>query len=131
MLPMETFNIVVLSLSGLLIFIVGAMRLSHPIYTYGKAPGITLDDEVNLLSELRGLGAVMMGAGAIVLAGPWVPQLTPSSFVVGSLIFVGFALARILGIAVDGKPNNIVMKGLVTEVVFGCAHLFGVFSAFG
>ena len=88
---METFNIVVLALSGSLLFLVaGVLRLIDPIKNYSKNSGITLENDVNLLSEVRGMSALMMLGGIIVLLGIFIPELTLTSFIVAILIFFGY-----------------------------------------
>jgi hypothetical protein len=121
---MEIFKIITLSLSGLLLLFVGAMRLSNPIKTYLKNSGIKLEKEVNLLNEMRGVSSVMMCGGIIILLGIFIPQLTFASFVVAALILLGFAIGRLLSIRLDGKPNKLIVQGLISEIVLGAANIF-------
>ena len=121
---MEIFKIVVLSLSALLLIFVGSMRLMNPIKTYLKNSGIQLSNDVNLLNEMRGVSAVMLCSGIIILLGTFIPKLTLSSFLVGSLIFIGFAIGRMLSISMDGKPNQQINQGLMFELVLGAANVF-------
>jgi hypothetical protein len=121
---MEIFKIITLSLSGLLLFFVGTMRLSNPIKTYLKNSGIKLEKEVNLLNEMRGVSSVMMCGGIIILLGIFIPQLTFASFVVAALFLLGFAIGRLLSIRLDGKPNKLIVQGLISEIVLGAANIF-------
>ncbi|MCE7995675.1 MAG: DUF4345 domain-containing protein [Roseivirga sp.] len=121
---METLKIITLSLSGLLLLVVGAMRLSNPIKTYLKNSGIKLEKDVDLLNEMRGISGVMLLGGIIILLGTIIPELTTSSLMVASLLFLGFAIGRILGMVKDGKPNKLLIQGLVFELVFGSASTF-------
>ena len=123
---MEIFKIVVLSLSGLMLLFVGVMRLSNPIKTYAKNSGIKLENDVNLLNEMRGVSAVMLFGGIIILLGTIIPTLTITSFIVATLIFIGFAIGRALSIGVDGKPNKQIIQGLIFELVFGTLNIFGL-----
>ncbi|MEX0288053.1 MAG: DUF4345 domain-containing protein [Flavobacteriaceae bacterium] len=125
---METVKIVILSLSGLMLLFVGIMRLSNPIKTYLKNSGITLAKDTDLLNEIRGVSALMLLGGIIVLLGIIISELTLSSFVIGALIFLGFFLGRLLSISVDGKPNVKILQGILFELVLGAANLFGVLS---
>jgi hypothetical protein len=127
---MEIFKIVILSLSGLLLLFVGAMRLSNPIKTYLKNSGIKLEKDVNLLNEMRGVSAVMLFGGIIVLLGTIIPKLTIASFVVAILILLGFAIGRILSIGIDGKPNKLIVQGLISELVLGAANIFCLVNVF-
>ncbi len=126
---MGVIKIVILSLSSLLLLYVGAMRLSNPIKTYLGNSGITLPNEVNLLNEMRGLSSVMLCGGIIILLGTIIPSLTLTSFAVSALIFLGFALGRFVGMAVDGKPNKKIIQGIWFEIVLGIANVFGLVNA--
>lgn len=122
---MEIFNIVVLSISGLLLFFVaGVLRISNPVKTYLKNSGIKLENEVNTLNEARGMSGVMLIGGLIVLLGTIMPELRLTSFVVAILIFGGYAIGRSLSFVVDGKPNKLIIQGLISEIVLGAANVF-------
>ena len=121
---MEIFKIVTLSISGLLLLTVGTLRLINPIKNYLKNSGIKLEKEVNLLNEVRGVSSVMMCGGIIILLGTIIPKLTITSFVVATLIFLGFAIGRLLSIGLDGKPNKLIVQGLISELVLGAANIF-------
>ena len=121
---MEIVKIVVLSLSSLLLTFVGLMRLSNPIKTYLKNSGITLANDANLLNEMRGVSSVMLLGGILTALGILIPSLTFSSFLIACLIFLGFALGRLISTAVDGKPNKQLISGVVFELVLGGANLF-------
>ena len=121
---MEIFKIVILSVSGLLLLFVGAMRLSNPIKTYLKNSGIKLENDVDLLNEMRGVRAVMLMGGILILLGTFIAQFTFTSFVVAVLILLGFAIGRLLSIGLDGKPNKLIVQGLISELVLGAANIF-------
>jgi hypothetical protein len=121
---MEIISIVTLSISGLLLLYGGTSRISNPIKIYLKNSGIKLENEVNVLSEARGVSSVMLFSGIIMLLGTIVPELTITSFVVATLILLGFAFGRSLSIALDGKPNKLLIQGLITEIVLGAANIF-------
>lgn len=123
---MEILKIVILSLSSLMLIFVGAMRLSNPIKTYLKNSGIKLENDVNLLNEMRGVSAVMLCGGILVSLGIIIPGLTLTSFVVASLIFLGFAIGRLVSTVVDGKPNKQLIQGIFFELVLGAANIFGL-----
>ena len=127
---MEIFKIVTLSISGLLLFMVGLFRLSQPLKTFLKNSGIELNNDVNLLNEIRGLSALMMFGGLTIMLGTIWADMRMSSFVVASLIFLGFALGRITSMSLDGKPNKLLVQGLVSELVLGLANLICLVSAY-
>lgn len=121
---MEIVDIITLSLSSLLLIFVSLMRISNPIKNYLKNSGIQLENDADLLNELRGVSFVMLCGGIISLLGIFISSISPSSFLIGSLIFIGFAIGRIVSIAIDGMPNKQIIQGIVFEIVFGLANLF-------
>jgi hypothetical protein len=125
---MEIFKIVILSVSGLLLFVVGTMRLVNPIKQYLKGSGIALNQDVSLLNEVRGVSAVMLLGGLIMLSGTIVPELSFTSHIVATLLFIGFAIGRTVSYNVDGKPNKLIVQGLVSEIVLGGLNVFCVIS---
>lgn len=125
---MEILKIVMLSISGLLLLTVGTLRLVNPIKNYLKKSGIKLEKEVNLLNEVRGVSSVMMCGGIIILLGTIIPKITTASFVVAILIFLGFAIGRLISMRLDGKPNKLIIQGLISELVLGFFNLFCLFN---
>jgi hypothetical protein len=121
---MEIIIIVTLSISGLLLLTAGTLRISNPIKNYSKNSGIKIENEVNLLNEVRGVSSVMLFGGIIILLGTIIPALTITSFVVAILILLGFAIGRLLSIGLDGKPNKLIVQGLISELVLGAANIF-------
>ncbi len=121
---MEIFTIIVLSLSGLLLTMVGLFRLTKPISTYLNNSGITIPNDVNMLNEIRGVSAVMLSSGIVILLGIFINQIRAYSLVVAILIFIGFAIGRIFSALLDGKPNKQIIQGLIFEIVFGGLNIF-------
>jgi hypothetical protein len=122
----EVFETGVLFLSGLMLLSVGVLRLSNPIGNYAKNSGIKLENEVNLLNEVRGTSSLMLFGGATILSGIAIPQLTFASFVVATLMFLGFAFGRLLSVRLDGRPNKLIIRGLIVELAFGSLNTFGL-----
>lgn len=100
------------------------MRLGNPIKNYKKNSGISLDNDVDLLNEMKGVGSVMMFGGIIAFLGTFVAVLTMSSHLAIALIFLGFAFGRFVGISSDGKPNKQIIQGLMFELVLGGLNAF-------
>ena len=121
---MEMFTIIILSLSGLLLTLVGLLRLTKPVNTYLKNSGITIPNDVNLLNEIRGVSAVMLSSGIIILLGTFINQIRIFSLVIAILVFIGFGIGRIISVMVDGKPNKQIIQGLIFEFVFGALNIF-------
>ncbi len=126
---MEIINIVLLSLSGLLLTYAGTMRLIKPLKSlclknYFDNPSIKLEGEVDIYNEMRGAGTSIAFGGIIILLGIIVTQLMLASFVVAIVIFLGHALGRLVSLRLDGKPNQQIAQGLISELVLGAANAF-------
>jgi len=125
---MEIVNLVVLLLSGLLLTLAGGARLHRPtkslcLQTYLKRPGVDLEDDVDILNEMRGGAAVTVLGGLTILAGTAIPGLRPTSFAVAGVIFLGFAAGRSISIVLDGKPNRDLLNGTIAEWLFGVLNI--------
>ncbi|MCL6294896.1 DUF4345 domain-containing protein [Jejuia spongiicola] len=121
---MEIIRIVILSLSALMLVFVGIMRLTNPIKTYLKNSGIKLENDASLLNEMRGVSAVMLSGGIIIALGIFIEKLTFTSHCIASLIFVGFAIGRLISLKVDGKPSKQIAQGILFEIILGLANIF-------
>ncbi len=121
---MEIIKLIILGLSGLLLTFVGLMRMTNPIKSYLKNSGIKLNNDTDLLNEIRGVGSLMLCSGVIVLLGTVLPILTAYSLFVASLIFLGFLIGRLFSRFVDGKPNKQLVTGMFSELILGSANLF-------
>lgn len=120
---MEIIKLVIVGLSGLLLTLVGLMRMTDPIKTYQKNSGITLNDDIDLLNEIRGVGSLMLCGGIIVLLGAVFPTMTTYSLLIAFFIFLGFLIGRLFSRIVDGKPNKQLVTGLFSELVLGTANI--------
>ena len=130
---MEIINIVVLSLSGLLLTYAGTMRLIKPLKslclkTYLDNPKIKLEGKVDIFNEMRGAGSSIALSGIIILLGIIIPQLTLASFVVAILTFLGYAFGRLVSLKFDGKPGQQITQGLMMEIILGAANAFCLFN---
>ena len=126
---MEIINIVVLALSGLLFTYAGTMRLIKPLKslclkTYLDDPKIKLEGKVDIFNEMRAAGASIALGGVFILLGILITKLMMASFIVAIVIFIGYAVGRLISLKVDGKPNKQVVQGLISELVLGAANTF-------
>ena len=126
---MEIINIVVLSLSGLLLVYAGTMRLIKPLKslclkTYLDNPRIKLEGEVDIFNEMRAGGASMAFGGIVILLGTIMTELTLASFIVAIAILLGNAFGRLISLSSDGKPNQQLSQGLMSELILGAASAF-------
>ena len=124
---MEIFNLVVLVLSGGLLVFAGSTRLVRPLkslclQTNLQRHGDDVTTDADMLSEMRGAGTFTLFAGLAILAGAVLPGLRPTSFTVGIVIFLGYAVGRSTSMFLDGKPSKATVSGLGSEVLFSVLH---------
>ncbi len=125
---MEIFNLVVLALSGLLLTFAGSVRLFRPIKSlcltdFSEKHGDGPEKDADIFSEMRGAGTFTLLSGLTILAGTVLPGVRPTSFAVGIVIFLGYAVGRSASMAIDGKPSDATVKGLLSEVLFAVLHI--------
>jgi len=125
---MQIFTIIVLLLSGLLLTMVGFFRLSNPIGTYLKNSGISIANDVDLLNEVRGFSALMLSSGIIILLGTILSQVTVASLIIATLVFIGVGIGRTISWGIDGKPNKLILQGMIWETVLGASNLIALIN---
>ena len=128
---MEILRIIILALSGLILFYASSMRLINPkkanfLQTYLADPKNKLENDADLLSETRGIGAVMFLGGIFILLGTIIAAFRQASFVVAIVIFGGVILGRLLSMRLDSSPNSKVIGGAFAEGLFGALNAFGL-----
>lgn len=130
---MENFQIIVLSLSGLGLFYASSTRLINPLkaiflQTYFENPENTLESDIDLVSEIRGVGAVMVFGGIVTLPGTILPDFRLTSFVVASVIFCGVASGRLLSLFIDGRPGKSVFRAATAEIALSVLNMLCLIS---
>ena len=125
---MEIFKIVVLSLSGLLLLYAGLSRAINPIKSfclkaYLDNPELKLEGKADMFNEMRGAGTSLALGGIIILLGTIMSDFRPTSHVVAVVIFIGFAIGRLISKSLDGKPNNELFQGTMSEIILGALNI--------
>ncbi len=117
----------ILILLGLILTVIGSWRLFNPIAFFDNS-GLVLGNEAGLLSEARGTGGVVVGFGIVVLLGAFNQRLSFTSTIAAIVVFLGFGIARVIGIGLDGNPGEGVIKGIIFEFVLGLLAVFALFK---
>jgi hypothetical protein len=115
----------ILIISGLVALAIGGAVLVMPAGFYAGY-GIILADGPNLLSELQGMGGLLLGSGGLIVAGALLPRLSLIAAVTSSVLYLGFAGGRILSMALNGLPSTATMLATAVELALGLAALFVV-----
>ncbi|MEM7133626.1 MAG: DUF4345 domain-containing protein [Chloroflexota bacterium] len=126
---MNIFKIAVLVLSGLGLFYASSSRLINPteavfLQTFFENPENSLEVAINLVNEIRGVGAVLFLGGIIALLGAIRADFRHTSFVVTTVIFGGIVLGRSLSFFIDGIPSQDLIRVAITEGVLGALNVF-------
>jgi hypothetical protein len=107
--------LIVAGLSGIAI---GGALLFQPV-AFEASAGIHLEENVNLLSEVRAPGGALLAGGVLILLGAFIPTMTYTSVLLATLFFLSYGLSRILSMIVDGIPTTSLVMATVAEVVIG------------
>ena len=105
------------------------MRLINPqkgnfLQTYLSNLDNKLENDTDLVNEIRGVGAVMLVSGIFILLGIVIPDFRFTSFAVATAIFFGVVLGRLISFVVDGKPSQDVIKATIAEIVISLLNIF-------
>ncbi|MGK7892601.1 MAG: DUF4345 domain-containing protein [Xenococcus sp. (in: cyanobacteria)] len=117
------FPKIVLLISGLIAIAIGAMIQISPVDFYA-GNDIDIGGNVNLLSEIRASSGALLAYGVLILTGAFVPQLTFTSIVLATLLFLSYGLSRFGSIFLDGMPVNSLVEAGIVEVLVGLFCLF-------
>lgn len=117
----------ILIVLGLLLTIIGLWRLFDPIAFFENS-GLVLSNEAGLLSEARATGGAVVGFGIVVLLGAFIQRLSYTSTIAAIVVFLGFGIARVIGLGLDGNPGVGVIQGIIVEFVLGLLSVFALFK---
>ncbi|MEM7030968.1 MAG: DUF4345 domain-containing protein [Chloroflexota bacterium] len=113
----------ILFVSGLILLGIGSATLFAPVAFLGTS-NIDLGGQVNLLSEIRAPGAALLASGLVIILGVFVANLTFTSTVISTLVFLSYGIGRILSIVIDGLPAQEFVAVTVVEMIIGLAGVF-------
>lgn len=103
--------------AGLMMLVVGALHLFAPQMMM-DTPRISLTSTNHLHVIRAAYGGAYLGIAALFLLGVMKPAYRRTSLIAVALIFAGFALGRIVSIALDGVPVALYLGVLAFEVTF-------------
>ncbi len=112
-----------LAISGITAIVIGGALLFVPA-AFQASAGITLADNINLLSETRAPGGSLLSAGILIALGALSSRMVRTSLLISSLFYLSYGAARVLGMIVDGIPHNTLVAATGYEIVIGLLSLF-------
>lgn len=111
-----------LLLCGLAFLLIGAHTFADPLAA--MAPVELNVGTVSALNELRAnYGGLQIGMGLLLLAGLWRTALTGPALLAQALLVGGLAVGRLVSLALDGQPNDLVLGLLALESVVALVSL--------
>ncbi len=126
---MKIFQVVILVLLGLALLYACSSRLINPanavfLETYLANPANSLETDIDLVNEIRGVGAVMLLGAIVAFLGAIREDFRFTAFVVITVIFGGVVLGRSLSFFIDGIPNENLMRAAIIEIALGLLNVF-------
>ncbi len=113
----------VLGISGLAAITVGLAITLDPQAFYASY-GIVLTPQPNLMSELRAPAANLAVLGLIILSGALYKRITHSAALLGTAVFLAFAMGRVVSLVLDGRPSDSILAAFGIEVVLALLCLW-------
>ncbi|ELS03293.1 hypothetical protein Xen7305DRAFT_00030140 [Xenococcus sp. PCC 7305] len=117
------FPKIVLCVSGLIALTIGGMIQISPVDFYATN-NIDIGGNVNLLSEIRASSGALLASGVLIFTGAFVSQLTFTSMVFATLLYLSYGLFRFASMVVDGMPVDSLVEAGIVEVSVGIVCLF-------
>ena len=118
------FLTVILLISGLIAMSIGIIIQISPADFY-SANNIDIGSNVNLLSEIRASSGFLFASGILILTGAFASQLTFTSIVLSTVLYLSYGLSRFTSITIDGMPVTSLVQAALIEIVVGLFCLFG------
>ena len=114
---------VILVISGLIGVVVGGAILLMPV-AFHATSGIELGGNISLLNEIRAPGGALLASGLLILSGAFLTELTFTSIVLSTLLYLSYGLSRIVSMVADGKPAETLIQAAVLEIIIGMVCAF-------
>ncbi|MEM9432824.1 MAG: DUF4345 domain-containing protein [Pseudomonadota bacterium] len=114
---------ITLAVSGITATGIGVLITAGPQVFYASY-GISLSDSPSLLSELRAPAAGLTALGCLMLAGIWRSAMVELAIAATLIVFLAFPAGRVLGLAVDGMPSEMIIGALILEITIAALCMF-------
>ncbi|WP_298432572.1 DUF4345 domain-containing protein [uncultured Jannaschia sp.] len=112
---MTLFQTLALGTAGIVATAIGAALTMAPA-AFLAGSGIVVGPDPALLSELRAPGAGLAVLGLVMLSGLRDAAMRPTALVAAAIVYVGYPLGRLVGIAIDGLPPAEILAALTAEI---------------
>lgn len=121
---MKDLNVIrfVLALFGLIGLLIGGALLFVPI-AFEASAGVVVHPEVNLLSEFRAFGGLLLVGGVVIVLGALYSRFTHLSLLTAALVYGSIGLSRVVGMLIDGIPSSSLISATTVEVAIALISL--------
>ncbi|HEX6686682.1 MAG TPA: DUF4345 domain-containing protein [Candidatus Limnocylindrales bacterium] len=113
---------VILAVTGLTGIVIGVAGTASTRAFYA-ANGVDLGHSPAALSDARAAAGAVLATGLLVALGAVVTRLTSLAAATGAAVLLGYGLARLLSIALDGLPGTPLIVATGVELALGAACL--------
>lgn len=112
----------VLLVAGALLILVGGLILLAPADFY-SANGIEIGANTSLLNELKAPAGLLLAAGLFMISAAFLRPFADTATSLAALVYLSYACARGLSMALDGAPASGLVQAAALEAVLGLACL--------
>ena len=105
-----------LAIAGLLLLVIGGAILMAP-HAFHGSNGIVLDNNPNMLSEIRAPGGLLASSGFLVLISVFRDSLREFTIQLTVLVYGSFGIARLVSMAQDGMPSSSIVGAMILELL--------------
>ena len=110
---------VLLVVASMVALWIGGTLTFTPLDFHAASQIVFESPSASLLSELRSPGGVLVIAGFLMFLGVFQKKMIRLSLTVSTMIYLGYALGRLVSWALDGTPNQSLLIALVIELLLG------------
>ena len=108
--------------SGATLLFIGLSISLSPAAFYA-ASGIDLGESASLISELRAPAGMLTSAGSFILLSIRLAYLRVHAWLISSFVYLPYGIARLLGFAAEGLPNESLIAAAAIELVLGSVSI--------
>ena len=110
---------VLLVLASVVALWIGGALTFTPLDFHAASQIFFESPSASLLSELRSPGGVLVIAGFLMFLGVFRKKMIRLSLTVSTMVYLGYALGRLVSWMLDGTPNQSLLIALAIELLLG------------
>ncbi len=107
-----------LLLAGIVMFFVGVYIAILPIVYFSDMSMLSVEPSINLISDLRGMGGLLLVLGVYIFALAIFESKRQTGLKLALFIYSTFVVFRSLGFILEGSPSATIMSAFAIELFF-------------